>query len=861
MMKNAILSYFVFLCVIFAPHTLAIASSTQEDDGYESLIEGARDAMMRDPALALELAQEAQLLLANSERSSADEAQTLWLQAEAATRLGRPEDTISIVESAIALLGDTPQPSKLYGDLLTTQARAMKLTGEHGDALEMFLQAYEIFTITNEVRSQAIVLNSIGQIYNDARQYDRAIEYFIRSSERYQDLSLNLASLNNLGNAYTALQEPDAAISYFERSLLLAEEMGSDILQARILSNIASLHIAQAEWMEAEATINQAFSAVGGTTEAEWSRFLFGLRAQVDLANDRLISARNNIERVFSGLVLTDTNQHFMDFHEAAASIYASLNEHETALAHYIAFKRLDDDARNFAASANSALISAQFDFAEQELEIEHLRAEGLEAELSLERNHAEMRSLIAASSVTLLIISLISGLIVIHSLRERHKIAKRNLEFDTETGLPTRYALVFERNRMISDGNNPTFVAVVEMSGASKVENKLGFNKFVEIQRILHERLINSISVIKVALVGHGQFGVLFDSDDRMIIDDEIALLLSDFCDSVTVDGTEVDIHAVVGLACDMDSELAVRHAMIATTQAKAAMVNFAVYNPGRHGNSRDTLSLMSRMSAAMNSGGIDLYLQPKMNLKTGKISSVEALCRWNDTELGYVSPDFFITQAEETGRIRELTEWTLSSALDQKRKLASSGFDIDVAINVSGRLVADESFGTKALEILGYGISGITFEVTETAIMHHPEAAMKNLDRWVDAGIRLAIDDYGAGLSSLSYLKLLPCQELKMDKIFVKDLLTSGKDRTLIRSTIDLAHQLGIQVTAEGVEDEETLTTLKNLGCDYIQGYVLSKAIPITDLIALLQKRQRETESVLRYMGPIVGQAASTK
>ena len=808
---------------------------------FETAIGEARSAMMRDPAQALELSAQAEALIGDNvpaEVRNESLATVNWLQAEALTRLGRPNEAQPVAERALELLGEEPRYTKLYADILTSLGRTLKLTGEHGLALDMFQSAFEVYASIGEARSQAIVLQSIGSIYNDARQYERAIEYFQDSTARFQDNNLDLAAFNNLGNAYTALGDVEAALEHFRRARDIAREMDSPMLQARILNNIASLHIADGNWTAADASIDTAFELAGDPQGAEWARFLYGVRAQAAYGRGNYTAARTHLERVFEGVPLEETNHHFMDFHETAARTYAALGDFATAMHHFEAFKRLDDDGRDFAASANAALVGAQFDFAAQELQIEQLRAEGLERDLALIRSEARQRMVIATGIGASLLMLIIGAIFAIGNLRERHRIAQNLLNVDAETGLPTRHALVQNRNRLIAAGDRPTFIVIFDVARGSHIENMLGFERFVRIQQKLGERLEDMQGLSHVSIVGPGEFGAILDTDDSMIIEDELPGILREFCQPISLDGVDVDIDAVIGLDKDADSELAVRNAMIATSQAKERLDPYAIYNARRFGDPADTLSRMTRMSEAMQSGAMELHFQPKFDLRAGRFTSAEALCRWIDKDAGPVSPDTFIPQAEQTGRIRELTEWTIGTALASKRALAKSGFDLDIAINISGRLVADEKFGRKALALLGHGVSGITFEITETAIMHHPEAAMRNLDLWVDAGIRLAIDDYGAGFSSLAYLKRLPCHELKMDKMFVDDAKTSVKDRTLIKSTIDLAHNLGLRVTAEGVEDTETVGALQVMGCDFIQGYVFSKALPVEGLIDFLRQ-----------------------
>ena len=845
---------FLALAVAVMPASFA-QSGVPSGASYADAIEAARTSMMSDPVAALEHAQHAEQLVPDDFDGATRDlamASAAWLQSEAMTRLGRPGEALPVAERALELLGEDPAPTKLFADTLLSIGRILKLTGEHGRSLEILQQAFDVYSAIGETRSQAIVLQSIGSIYNDARQYERAIEYFADAVERHRDTNLDLAAFNNLGNAYTALERYSEALEYYDQALAAAETMGSGMLQARILNNVASLHIAHDDWAAAETSVDQAFAAAGDASGGEWARFLWGVRAQAALGREEYQAARAGIERVFEGVTLGETNHHFTDFHDSAARIYEALGEYELAIAHLRAFKRLEDDGREFAANANSALIGAQFDFAAQDLQIQQLRAEGLARDLALAQSEARQRMIIALSAGALMLLALIGMGMAMLGFRARARLMREQLNTDAETRLPTRHALVAERDQAVREGASPGYIAAIHLERASHIESLLGFANFIEMQRLLGERLQAIDGVTSMALMGAGEFGVLLDTTDELVVEDEMNTLSDIFSQPINIDGVNVDVSATIGLDNDARSEIAVRNAIIAVSQAHDQGAAFAIYNEHRFGDPADNLNLMTRMLAATESGDMQMHYQPKLDLRKGVYTSAEALCRWNDPERGYISPDTFIPQAEETGKIRELTEWTVRKVLQDKRRLIAAGHEISVAINISGRLLADPKFGQRILEIVGFGATGLIFEITETAMMSNPDRAMHNLDRWVDAGIRLAIDDYGTGFSSLAYLKRLPCHELKIDRVFVKGAHTSAKDRTLLKSTIDLAHNLGMSVTAEGVEGDDILSALSVMGCDMAQGFGLSKALPSDELLNFLEQHTSAPISVRPAASP---------
>lgn len=250
---------------------------------------------------------------------------------------------------------------------------------------------------------------------------------------------------------------------------------------------------------------------------------------------------------------------------------------------------------------------------------------------------------------------------------------------------------------------------------------------------------------------------------------------------------------------------------------------------------------ALLDELRFALANDRLHLSFQPKLRARTGAIDSVEALLRWPRVS-GEIAPDVFVPLAEEHGEIDELTRWVVRRAIRDQAALAAAGFDIIVYINLSGRLLPDTAFAEWLTATIGRG-GKIGIEVTETSMIPDPEGALANLKLFADAGIRVAIDDYGAGFSSLAYLKRVPAQELKLDKMFISGLASSHRDPLLVRSTIDLAHALEMEVTAEGVESPAELALLRMMGCDLMQGFLISRALPLTELIPFLGEYSTKT------------------
>ncbi|WP_262408409.1 putative bifunctional diguanylate cyclase/phosphodiesterase [Sphingomonas sp. JC676] len=249
------------------------------------------------------------------------------------------------------------------------------------------------------------------------------------------------------------------------------------------------------------------------------------------------------------------------------------------------------------------------------------------------------------------------------------------------------------------------------------------------------------------------------------------------------------------------------------------------------------DRLTLMRELPRAIANGEMFLQYQPKVHVRRQVIASAEALVRWQHPVRGLILPGDFISVAEQAGEIGALTIWALRQVIADQKILAADGHDMPLFINISGMLLADAGFVEETCKIISQNRDAkLGFEITETAVIRDPESAIRHLQMFADSGVTLAIDDYGAGLSSLAYLKQLPAKELKIDKMFVMQLTSSNRDPLIVRSTIDLAHALEMEVTAEGVETPSALALLSVMGCDMVQGFLISRPIAIDAFRAYL-------------------------
>ena len=289
-------------------------------------------------------------------------------------------------------------------------------------------------------------------------------------------------------------------------------------------------------------------------------------------------------------------------------------------------------------------------------------------------------------------------------------------------------------------------------------------------------------------------------------------------------------------------DPDLLLQRATLALQSAPRARDRIAVFNAEQDAAGQRELALQSRLKIAVDENELALHFQPKLDLKSGAIVSSEALSRWDHPELGKVAPNIFIRAAETAGWMPGLTRWLLHSCLRQWQGMNEA---ISVAVNLSAQDLAERDLPelvAQALATWNMPAARLTLEVTETAAMENDTVLEENLSALRQIGVHLSIDDFGTGYSSLARLKILPVDEIKIDVSFVRDMARSIPDERIVRSVIDLAHNLGISVVAEGVENRATLDQLAAMGCDIAQGYFISPPLGIAEFAAFLDKHRAE-------------------
>lgn len=398
-------------------------------------------------------------------------------------------------------------------------------------------------------------------------------------------------------------------------------------------------------------------------------------------------------------------------------------------------------------------------------------------------------------------------------------------------------------------------FVAIVEVVRFAPLRRSLGFALANRLLDILRDRIVAHVPGCEIGRRGRTTIELAFTAADARIAGARLAKLGEILRERASIDGVSFDLDIAIGFATgtanDIDEEaLDQAAAALADAIARRSAIAFA----GDLDDAPDDVALMRDLPTALAEDQLELHYQPKLRLRTNDIDSAEGLLRWTHPVRGPVSIAGFITAAEETGAIRELTEWTIARAIRDQATLSAGHHRLCLYVNISGVLLPDPAFAARVLAIVGDAGGAIGFEITETAVIDDPTGAIANLRAFSEAGIKIAIDDYGSGLSSLAYLKRLPANELKIDRMFIADLVNSHRDPLLVRSSIDLAHALEMEVTAEGVDDPMALALLRIMGCDLAQGYLIARPMPLVELIAFLNDG-RHIGQLSRAPSPLSG------
>ncbi|MCW5299139.1 EAL domain-containing protein [Herbaspirillum lusitanum] len=437
-----------------------------------------------------------------------------------------------------------------------------------------------------------------------------------------------------------------------------------------------------------------------------------------------------------------------------------------------------------------------------------------------------------------------------------RSGIANRELEirrlayWDPLTDLPNRVQFATLLNTAIERARTTggqCHILMMDLDRFQHVNDVLGHsfgdNLLRQVGRRLEQQLEREND--KVARLGGDEYAILLPATDQVEAVRQAKRILSSLEVPLSIDEQTVDLGAGIGIAGypenGENSETLLSNAEVAMYVAKRRGSGFTVYEPSIDKSSQESLSLLSELRRALDRNEFLLYVQPKVDLASGRVVGAEALVRWMHPEKGFIGPDNFIPFAETTGFIRMLTSWMLGRTAILCSELQRRGISLKFSVNLSTRDLLDQDLPQHFADILernSLAPSSMCLEITESAIMDDPVRAQLTLERLHAMGVELAIDDFGTGYSSLAYLKRLPVDELKIDKSFVMNMEHDADDAKIVKSTIDLGHNMGLRVVAEGLETLAVWNLLRQMGCDQAQGYFMSKPMPGDRLIEWLEQ-----------------------
>ncbi len=438
------------------------------------------------------------------------------------------------------------------------------------------------------------------------------------------------------------------------------------------------------------------------------------------------------------------------------------------------------------------------------------------------------------------------------HDERRYQRELTRQAFADQLTGLPNRALLQDRAEQALHQaGRHGQLVGLllIDLNRFKDVNDTLGHRTGDIMLRQAADRLRVAVrDTDTVARLGGDEFAVLLPQIST--VEDAIGVaekLQAAIADPFLVEGLSLDIDASIGLSTypqhARSPEELMQRADVAMYAAKAGHQDYVVYEPRLDEHNPRRLRLLSQLRRAIATGELVVFYQPKAEAHSGRAIGLEALVRWQHPEYGLIGPDEFIPLAETTGLIRPLTSFVLDTALRECASWIAAGHELTVAVNVSARCLLDLSLPAEVTQLLDkhhLDPARLVLEITESAIMTEPNRALEILNRLHGLGVRLSIDDFGTGYSSMAYLKNLPVQELKVDRSFVAHMRDKQNVHVIVRSTVDLGHDLGLEVVAEGVEDAATWRELNTLGCDVVQGYYLSKPMAPARLVAWLDTHQ---------------------
>lgn len=444
-------------------------------------------------------------------------------------------------------------------------------------------------------------------------------------------------------------------------------------------------------------------------------------------------------------------------------------------------------------------------------------------------------------------------GLITV-ALHEAEKQAdQQQLFYDATTKLPGHEAFLDRLDaylRTVSQQEQP-LCAVLRLD-VTPSHRLLGYPGYPTLDQFMLEVSIRLKAVLRpndvLARFGRNEFALLLPgirSSGQVML--AAHKLLEALEPALLLDPIEINAQPAIGISLfpehGNDGPTLVRLAETACTAARSSPDPYVIYRPSLDQDERLQRSMETELRSALRENELSLYFQPQVTLASGAVDGAEALLRWRNPRGEFVPPNVIVEVAEQCGLMNELTRWIVNCALRHSADMRNAGVDIAVSVNLSAQDLISPEFVEiidQTLRTWNVPADRLVLEITEGSMIEDVEKVMAVLGRLKEVGVEISIDDFGTGYSSLAYLKRLPLDELKIDQVFIKQMLKESQDERIVRTIIDLAHNLQLRVVAEGVEDEATQEALKVLGCDVIQGYCLSRPIPVADFVLWCRDRQ---------------------
>jgi diguanylate cyclase (GGDEF)-like protein len=413
----------------------------------------------------------------------------------------------------------------------------------------------------------------------------------------------------------------------------------------------------------------------------------------------------------------------------------------------------------------------------------------------------------------------------------------------DSLTGLPNRAMFndrLTETVKIAKRRGFPLSVMMLDLDRFKYVNDTLGHSVGDQVLKEVASRLRKLLRESdSIARLGGDEFAIILPSGDPEHVNTVAHKILHALEVPIIVEGQPIDVGTSIGIANypehGEDAPMLLRRADVSMYAAKRNKTGFTIYDPNLEEHRHEHLTLLGELRRAADQNQFEIYYQPKIDLKMGRVTGVEALVRWNHPERGFMPPDSFIPFAEQTGCIKLITRWVIDAAMKQCGAWHATGPALKVSINISARDLLDKEllpYVSATLATYKVPVELICFEVTESALMEDPVRAQETLQQLNALGILISIDDYGTGYSSLAYIKKLAVDELKIDRTFVSGMDSDSQNSAIVLSTIELGHNLGMSVVAEGVETEHELSELMRFGCDHVQGYRISKPMSLQQL-----------------------------